>query len=123
VAQIGDGWLASGTVTPDEFGSSWAAIQDHCDRLGRDPAAIEPAKFIYVHLDRDRGRALSILRLALTAYYPFPYDVERTCLYGTPDECAPLARRVPWTGTGLQRGRSGRISRWSGARQAVEGAA
>lgn len=94
VAEMGDGWLASSTLTADEFHSSWTHIVEHCRAIGRDPSTIEPAKFVYIHIDNNRERALTVLRSALSSYYPFPYDVEGSCLYGNLNDCLSLAQKI-----------------------------
>lgn len=94
VAEIGDGWLASGTLRPDEFRSLWARIVEHCGTIGRDPATIEPAKFSYIHIDNNRQQALELLRAAVSTYYEFKYDVERNSMYGSVDDCVSVAQHI-----------------------------
>jgi len=94
VATLGDGWLASSTMTSEEFALSWANIKLRATEAGRDIGELTPAKFCYVHVDESSGRALDTLKAALPKYYDFPYDPTDLCLYGPPSRCAEGAQAI-----------------------------
>jgi probable F420-dependent oxidoreductase len=98
-ATLGDGWLASSTTTPEGFATGWATVLGHAAAQGRDPSALTPAKFVYVHLDDDEGRAQAVLAERLPRYYDFPYDVRLT-LHGSPGRVVDGARALLDAGVG-----------------------
>lgn len=59
-ARIGDGWVASGTASPEEFATALDALHRELDVQGRDPATFPVAKRVYTAISdtpkRDRER-------------------------------------------------------------------
>ena len=94
VATIGDGWLASSTTSNSEFAQGWARIQQLATESGRDPNSLTPAKFCYIHVDDDSGKALQVLSQSLPKYYDFPYDVAGNTIYGPPSRCIEQASAI-----------------------------
>ncbi len=93
-ARIGNGWLASSTTTPETFQRNWEIVTSHAADLGRDPAALVPAKFCYIDVDDSEERALERLQSRLPRYYGAPYDAANLALYGPPAKCIEGAMRL-----------------------------
>lgn len=91
---IADGWLASSGTTAEDFAAGWAKVQEAARRAGRDPKALEPAKFVYIHCDRSTEVAFGVLDRALPRYYAQGYDVARNCIYGSAERCVEQAKRL-----------------------------
>ena len=53
---------------------------------------LTPAKFCYIHIDDDPAAARAVLNARMPRYYDFPYDVNRSTLYGSPAQCAEKAQ-------------------------------
>ena len=94
VARLADGWLASSSSTAEDFARGWAKIKEHCVANGRDLNNISPAKFIYIHIDDDRDKALAVLSERLPRYYLSGYDAPRYTLHGPPARCVEQARKL-----------------------------
>lgn len=60
VAEIGDGWVASGSAPPEEFARALDTLHEALDEHSRDPSTFPVAKRVYVavsdHPERDRER-------------------------------------------------------------------
>lgn len=94
VGRIGDGWLATSMMDAAEFRQRWRKVEESARRVGRDPSALEPAKFVYLHSDPDRERAKKVLADQLPRYYGMQYDVERFALYGPAEESVERAKEL-----------------------------
>jgi probable F420-dependent oxidoreductase len=92
--QIGDGWLASSRIDAPTFSACWAKIRNYACVAGRDETALEAAKFTYIHVDRDEESDVSMMQTLLNAYYDFPYDVRKHCIYGSPEKCTQEVQRL-----------------------------
>ena len=91
---IADGWLASSGTSAEAFAAGWAKVQESACRAGRDPEALEPAKFVYVHCDDSTENAFGVLAKALPKYYSSGYDVARNCIFGPAEQCAKQAQHL-----------------------------
>ncbi len=91
---IADGWLASSGTTAGDFAAGWAKVQEAARRAGRDPNALEPAKFAYIHCDKNTDEAFGVLARALPRYYSAGYDVARNCIYGPVERCVEQSRHL-----------------------------
>lgn len=97
VGRIGDGWLATSMMDAAEFRQRWRKVEESARRAGRDPAVLEPAKFVYVHIDLDRERTREVLADRLPWYYGFhglQYNVEKFALYGPAEEGVERAKEL-----------------------------
>ena len=92
VATVGDGWLASSTTDATEFARGWNHIREEAASAGRPLEELTPAKFCYIHIDDDPAAARAVLNARMPRYYDFPYDVNRSTLYGPPAQCAEKAQ-------------------------------
>lgn len=94
IARWADGWQASGLHTSlGQLPGGWAAIEQACATIGRDPATIDRA---YVNMPTSlaatRAAAWSRMEAA-------PPDHEDLRLIGTPDDAIERLQRLAATGT------------------------
>lgn len=94
IATMGDGWLASGSTSAEEFARGWAHIREQATAAGRNPETLMPAKFCYIHIESTAEKALQVLQERLPRYYAFAYDAARLTLYGPPSHCAEQAQAL-----------------------------
>jgi len=95
-ARFGDGWMPY-MYSPDMLRDSLAKIAEHCGELGRSPAEVRPAIYIFtcVHADRDTAIDYAVARLGATYAQDFRAKAGRYTLVGTPEDCrARLAEYV-----------------------------
>ena len=92
VVTLGDGWLASSTTDAQEFARGWARIREEASAVARPMQELAPAKFCYIHIDDNTQAAQAVLNTRMPRYYDFPYDVNRSTLYGPPARCAERAQ-------------------------------
>ncbi len=104
VAQLGDGWIASGfNITPEGFDSAWQSLLEQRAKLGQNPATLDNALasvFVYVTDDAQESRRVSrdILGPALNRD---PDDLLHLALMGSAEHCAE--RLVKFRDAGVQR--------------------
>lgn len=104
VAQLGDGWIASGfNITPERFKTAWQSLGEQRLQLGMSWDEFDNALasvFVYVTEDREAARrvARDILGPALNRN---PEDLLRLALMGSAAECAE--RLAQFRDAGVQR--------------------
>lgn len=86
--RLADGWIM-GTPgqTVDDFKRSWAIVTESAQQAGRDPAALDNMKIIYVNIDSDAERGRRRIQHELDIYYgqaKYPHAV----VAGTPERIA-----------------------------------
>ena len=88
-AELADGWVGSASATnAEQFRAGVKQVQGFAQERGRDPSTLDFGKLILVSVDQDRGRALQLAQTHWKSYYGPNFDVERTLVYGEPEECA-----------------------------------
>jgi len=90
VAKVATGWIGTAGA-PDVWKESWAKIVAACNKTGRDPAEITPAKLLYISVASSREEGYQTLRSHLTQYYSdqggVPWNLEKGCAWGRPADC------------------------------------
>ena len=89
-ARLADGWLPT-SASPKVFAEGLARLRDEAARIGRDPAAIEPALMTTLHVDPDPATAQRELRGFMEPYYGVPLEVMEKlqgCFAGSAAACA-----------------------------------
>ena len=79
-AQYADGWNAA-YVSPEEFGRLGRVLDEHCERLGRDPSTIERSINVMFDLGKDVDELAA-------QWGPMWERVRGGSLHGDPDEAA-----------------------------------
>jgi alkanesulfonate monooxygenase SsuD/methylene tetrahydromethanopterin reductase-like flavin-dependent oxidoreductase (luciferase family) len=88
--RVFDGWMPT-APNAAAFASGWAQVLAAADAAGRSRAALTPAVYLTVSLDRDPARAEARLGSYVSSYYGLPFDVMRKVqgmFAGTPEACA-----------------------------------
>lgn len=88
VATLGDGWLASSSVVPEQLRERRDTLHKMAREIGRDPSTLQIGKILFVGLDNDVHKARTRLESTLHAYYGPQFDVNRVCVFGPPEACA-----------------------------------
>ena len=102
VARYADGWMTN-KLSPDEFRQQWARVAAMALEEGRDPSKLGSALYHNIHLDDDRGRALSETKKFLDTYYTSNFSpgfVEGWTVAGSPKECVAQLRAYFDAGVG-----------------------
>jgi probable F420-dependent oxidoreductase len=86
-AQMGDGWLGAGSTDLTAHIESCKKFVEMAEEFGRDTTKLAIAKRVYIHIDRDKEKAESVLSRALSVFYERDFDVRKKCVYGTAKEC------------------------------------
>jgi coenzyme F420-dependent glucose-6-phosphate dehydrogenase len=91
VARLGDGWM-SGMATPDEVASTWAAINEAAEEIGRTlPPEFDRRLNLFVNISDDADAARTEGAAFLEAYHRRPMDedsLDRWLICGTAEQCA-----------------------------------
>ena len=90
--ELTDGWIGGPFSPPEDYRTSWATVQEHARGFGRDPAALEAGKLVYVCVDDDKERALATLKPFINDYYGPRIDIAEHGVYGPPDEVVAQLR-------------------------------
>lgn len=99
--RLGDGWMPI-WVSPERFASGWQQVRLHAEEAGRDSATLAPAVVLPSRVEDDGAAARIRAREHLSRRYRMAVEdrvVERSCLAGTPEECA--ARVADYVGAGV----------------------
>ncbi|WP_433555781.1 LLM class flavin-dependent oxidoreductase [Pseudonocardia xinjiangensis] len=88
LALVADGWVASGHFTTAEFLAAIRTIRERAEASGRDPDRLGITKVQGVSVHRDGRVALDRARRHWQRYYGPAFDVERSVIHGTPEQCA-----------------------------------
>jgi alkanesulfonate monooxygenase SsuD/methylene tetrahydromethanopterin reductase-like flavin-dependent oxidoreductase (luciferase family) len=87
-AEIGDGWIGSGSAPYEEFCTSIAEVHRRLDDLGRDPEPFTIAKRVYIEVDDDVSRGRARMREWFAANYGKPHLADEVAVVGDADRCA-----------------------------------
>lgn len=85
--RIGDGWIAGGGGTPEQFALNWNKVQEAAQAAGRQPATLQNAKLFYMWVDDNVDRARSQVERYVRAYYGPRYDINNA-VFGSARACA-----------------------------------
>lgn len=91
-AELTDGWIGGPFSPAEDYRTSLATVHEYAKGFGRDPAALEAGKLIYVSVDDDKERALATLKPFIADYYGPRIDIAEHGVYGPPDEVAAQLR-------------------------------
>ena len=91
-AELTDGWIGGPFSPAEDYRTSLATVHEYAKGFGRDPAALEAGKLIYVSVDDDKDRALATLKPFIADYYGPRIDIAVHGVYGPPDEVAAQLR-------------------------------
>jgi alkanesulfonate monooxygenase len=95
VARHGDGWLTY-FYTPESFTKSWTKIQGHAREFGRDPATLDSANQLPIHVGPPAAQADAPLKAFLGRYFdiaPWSESTMDSGIAGTVEECAAQLQR------------------------------
>lgn len=93
-ARIGDGWIAAGSSSIEEFANQSRVLRAALIAAGRDPAVFPIAKRVYIAVEKDAHRAVDRIAPALDFIYRMPGMAERVAVCGTPRQCADRLRQL-----------------------------
>jgi alkanesulfonate monooxygenase SsuD/methylene tetrahydromethanopterin reductase-like flavin-dependent oxidoreductase (luciferase family) len=92
-ARYGDGWIGAGSKDVSSFKEARSIYEKYLEEFGKGSKS-SVAKRIYIHVDRDKEKARQVLKKILSAAYEMEFDVNRLCIFGSPEECASQLREV-----------------------------
>ena len=89
MARYGDGFIPY-LFTPEKYHEAWQSIGEQAQAVGRDPADLTAALFLFFYICEDRAKAIQVLGDDMSRRYnqPFHRLIERYCLFGSPDDVA-----------------------------------
>ncbi len=93
-ARLGEGWLAAGSTTTQQFKEHLAIIHEELDARGRDPESFFVAKRVYVALDEDSARAERRLKEFFGGHYNNADMAANVSVWGNAEECAEGLAKV-----------------------------
>ncbi|GEL20630.1 LLM class flavin-dependent oxidoreductase [Pseudonocardia asaccharolytica] len=83
--RLGDGWL-SVFAGPDQFGAGWSEVVGHARAVGRDPADLTAAAYVFAAIGRTEDEAEAVLGPAIRSLFGAPLEqFAFACLCGTPE--------------------------------------
>lgn len=85
--RMADGWMQGARGTPESFGAAWTKVRDAASEAGRDPAALQSSKLMYVNPVADAETGTEQLQSYLSLYYGPNYPMENTAV-GAPETIA-----------------------------------
>jgi probable F420-dependent oxidoreductase len=95
--RIGDGWIAGGGGSPEQFATNWQKVRDAAQAAGRPVASLQNGKLFYVWIDDDAGRARDKVERFVRAYYGLRYDINNA-VFGPAEACAERLRAYAQAG-------------------------
>jgi probable F420-dependent oxidoreductase len=93
-ARIGDGWLASGSSSPEVFADNLRIVTDALGEFGRDQDAFEVGKRIYIAVEDSEESGRERLRPILDGMYSNSGLTDRVAVCGTGEACAAQLKKV-----------------------------
>jgi probable F420-dependent oxidoreductase len=90
LARVADGWIASSHWTVEEFIAGTTTVRERAAEGGRDPDRLGIAKVQGVSVHRDGKQAKERAHSHWQRYYGPTFDVDRSIIHGTPEECTEL---------------------------------
>jgi len=86
-ARMGDGWIGSGSSSPEDFLAQIAMLREELAAAGRDRTAFATAKRVYIAVGDDERQATEQLAAVLDPMYGRPGMAERCGVCGPPELC------------------------------------
>jgi alkanesulfonate monooxygenase SsuD/methylene tetrahydromethanopterin reductase-like flavin-dependent oxidoreductase (luciferase family) len=86
-ARIADGWIGSGSSSPENFRANVALLRSELERAGRDPSTYGIAKRVFLHHDTDPKRARAELGRWFADVYGAPRLTADGGVAGTENAC------------------------------------
>ncbi|MGH3501459.1 MAG: LLM class flavin-dependent oxidoreductase [Nocardioidaceae bacterium] len=93
-AEIGDGWVGSGSSSAEEALRSLDVVRARLAELGRDPETFALAKRVYLHVTDDQRRDTGRLRRWFGDNYGRPGLADTVPVVGEAEHCAGQLRRL-----------------------------
>jgi probable F420-dependent oxidoreductase len=91
-ARIGDGWIGSGSSSPEDFAAQAAIVREALEREGRDPARFPIAKRVYIAVEESADVGRRRLGSIIDGMYGASGLGERVSVAGPPEHCAEVLR-------------------------------
>jgi probable F420-dependent oxidoreductase len=85
--RYGDGWIAPGSSSSEEFRQHIVWLRQALADAGRDPSTFPVSKRVYVAIDDDPERARSRLEAWFAHHYREPEMATRVSIWGRAEEC------------------------------------
>ena len=95
------GFMGAGSASTAGFGRELGLLRGFLAEAGRDPAAVDVGKRVYVAVDRDRERAGRRLAEYFGAFYERAELAAEVSVWGSPDQCVAGLRDVAAAGARL----------------------
>jgi len=91
-ARIGDGWIGSGSSSPEDFASQAAIVRRALEEEGRDPGRFPIAKRVYMAVEDSVEVGTKRLAAIIDGMYGASGLGERVAVAGPPERCAEVLR-------------------------------
>lgn len=91
-ARIGDGWIGSGSSSPENFAAQAAIVRHALEQEGRDPAGFPIAKRVYIAVEESADVGRRRLGTIIDGMYGASGLGERVSVAGPPEQCAEVLR-------------------------------
>jgi probable F420-dependent oxidoreductase len=91
-ARLGDGWIGSGSSSPEDFAAQAAIVRDAVAAEGRDPAAFPIAKRVYMAVEDSVEVGTSRLGAIIDGMYGASGLGARVSVAGPPEHCGEILR-------------------------------
>jgi probable F420-dependent oxidoreductase len=89
--RIGDGWIAGGGGSAQQFAANWEKVRAAAETAGRPVGALQNAKLFYLWVDDDASAAQARVERYVHSYYGPRYDINNA-VFGPPAACAERLR-------------------------------
>jgi alkanesulfonate monooxygenase SsuD/methylene tetrahydromethanopterin reductase-like flavin-dependent oxidoreductase (luciferase family) len=100
-ARMGDGWIGSGSSSPEDFLGQIAALDGELEAAGRaGDSSFAKAKRVYIAVGEDEESATARLAAVLEPMYGRPGLAQRCGVCGPPDSCVERLRALAAAGAG-----------------------
>src|SRR3954471_5157693 len=91
-ARLGDGWIGSGSSSPEDFGSQAAIVRAAVEEEGRDPERFAIAKRVYIAVEESVEVGTRRLGAVIDGMYGASGLGERVSVAGPAEHCAEVLR-------------------------------
>jgi probable F420-dependent oxidoreductase len=100
-ALLAHGFLGAGSASTTTFAREVALLRERLAESGRDPAAVDVGKRVYIAVDRDRARAGRRLAEWFGAFYGRAELAREVSVFGSPAECVEGLQAIVTAGARL----------------------
>jgi probable F420-dependent oxidoreductase len=91
-ARLGDGWIGSGSSSPEDFASQAKVVREAVEAEGRDPSSFPIAKRVYIAVDDSVEVGTERLGSIIDGMYGASGLGARVSVAGPPEHCAEVLR-------------------------------